>query len=40
MVETDFSGETGPGSQIKGHFFMMPDPQTLEIFLKAVAGEP
>jgi len=40
MVETDFSGEAGLGSQIRGHFFMMPDPQTLEIFLRAVAGEP
>ena len=40
MVETDFSGEAGLGNQIRGHFFMMPDPQTLEIFLRVVAGEP
>lgn len=38
MVETDFSGEDGPANQVKGHFFMMPDPQTLEIFLRVVTG--
>jgi chemotaxis protein CheC len=40
MVETDFSGEAALGGQIRGHFFLMPDPQTLEIFLRVVAGEP
>ncbi|MHB8709871.1 MAG: chemotaxis protein CheC [Desulfuromonadales bacterium] len=40
MVETDFSGDAGCSDQIKGHFFLMPDPQTLAIFLRVVAGEP
>lgn len=40
MVETDFSGDASCSNQIKGHFFLMPDPQTLEIFLRVVAGEP
>jgi chemotaxis protein CheC len=40
MVETDFSGEASLGGRIRGHFFLMPDPQTLEIFLRVVAGEP
>jgi chemotaxis protein CheC len=40
MVETDFSGDDQCNQQIKGHFFLMPDPRTLEIFLRAMAGEP
>lgn len=36
MVETDFSGEAGKDLDIKGHFFLMPDPATLGIFLEAV----
>jgi chemotaxis protein CheC len=40
MVETDFTGEPGCSNQIKGHFFLMPDPRTLEVFLRVVAGEP
>lgn len=38
MVETDFS--TGPAETpaIRGHFFMMPDPATLDIFLNACGG--
>lgn len=40
MVETDFSGDGTEATQIRGHFFLMPDPQTLDIFLKAVAGVP
>jgi chemotaxis protein CheC len=40
MVETDFSGEIAASDQIRGHFFMMPDPQTLSIFLRVVTGEP
>jgi chemotaxis protein CheC len=40
MVETDFSGDDQSNQQIKGHFFLMPDPRTLEIFLRAMAGEP
>lgn len=40
MVETDFSGDADRRDQIRGHFFLMPDPQTLSIFLRVVAGEP
>ncbi|TLM63145.1 MAG: chemotaxis protein CheC [Deltaproteobacteria bacterium] len=40
MVETDFSGDDQGSRQIRGHFFLMPDPQTLDIFLRVVAGEP
>lgn len=39
MVETDFSGDDQCNQQIKGHFFLMPDPQTLEIFLRVALGE-
>lgn len=40
VVETDFSGDVDCHDQITGHFFLMPDPQTLAIFLRVVAGEP
>ena len=36
MVETDFSGGQGQDLAIKGHFFLLPDPVTLDIFLEAV----
>lgn len=36
MVETDFSGDPNQGFDIKGHFFLLPDPATLDIFLNAV----
>ncbi|MCK4507829.1 MAG: chemotaxis protein CheC [Desulfuromonadales bacterium] len=36
MVETDFAGEPGQDLAIKGHFFLLPDPATLDIFLNAV----
>jgi chemotaxis protein CheC len=39
MVETDFSGSSDQGHTIRGHFFLLPDPATLDIFLSA-AGEP
>jgi chemotaxis protein CheC len=39
MVETDFSTDDQGNRQIKGHFFMMPDPRTLEMFLRAMARE-
>ncbi len=32
MVETDFSGGQNPQAVIKGHFFLIPDPATLDIF--------
>lgn len=38
MVETDFTGAPNQGLAIKGHFFLLPDPATLDIFLNAVAG--
>ncbi|MDH3454054.1 MAG: chemotaxis protein CheC [Desulfuromonadales bacterium] len=38
MVETDFSGDAGQELAIKGHFFLLPDPATLDIFLNAVGG--
>jgi len=38
MVETDFSGEPGQGIPVKGHFFLLPDPSTLDIFLNAVGS--
>jgi hypothetical protein len=38
MVETDFSGDPNQALAIKGHFFLLPDPATLDIFLNAVGG--
>ncbi len=39
MVETDFSAPgTGDENHIRGHFFLMPDPQTLDIFLRMLMG--
>lgn len=38
MVETDFTGEENRTFDIKGHFFLMPDPATLDIFLNAMGG--
>jgi hypothetical protein len=40
MVETDFSGDRGQGLAIKGHFVLLPDPVTLDIFLEAVGESP
>ncbi len=39
MVETDFSGEIGQELAIKGHFFLLPDPVTLNIFLEAAGTQ-
>jgi chemotaxis protein CheC len=39
MVETDFSGGQNAQAVIKGHFFLMPDPATLDIFFNLL-GEP
>jgi chemotaxis protein CheC len=39
MVETDFSAGTSDDNRIRGHFFLMPDPQTLDIFLRLLMGE-
>jgi len=38
MVETDFTDGPGQDIAIKGHFFLLPDPATLDIFLRAVGG--
>ena len=38
LVETDFIGESSSDLAIKGHFFLIPDPSTLDMFLDA-AGE-
>ena len=40
MVETEFSGEPGEEAPIRGHFFLLPDPATLDIFLHAVRSTP
>lgn len=38
MVETEFSGAPEREALIKGHFFLMPDPKTLDVFLSLVGG--
>jgi hypothetical protein len=38
LVETDFTGEPSSELAIKGHFFLIPDPSTIDMFLDA-AGE-
>ena len=38
MIETDFGGEPDQDLAIKGHFFLLPDPATLNIFLSDVGG--
>lgn len=38
MVETDFAGEPDQDLAIKGHFFLLPDPATLNIFLSDAGG--
>jgi hypothetical protein len=38
MIETDFSGEHNREALIKGHFFLIPDPATLEIFVSLVGA--
>ncbi|RLB64626.1 MAG: CheY-P-specific phosphatase CheC [Deltaproteobacteria bacterium] len=38
MIETDFTGDANQDFAIKGHFFLLPDPATLDIFLNAVGG--
>ncbi len=34
MVETEFGGELGQGHKVRGHFFLIPDPETFESFLQ------
>jgi len=38
LVETDFIGESSNDLAIKGHFFLIPDPSTLDMFLDAAGG--
>jgi len=38
MVETEFVSEIPQEEPIKGHFFLIPDPASLEILLQAVEG--
>jgi chemotaxis protein CheC len=38
LVETDFTGDSSEDLAIKGHFFLIPDPSTLDMFLNA-AGD-
>jgi chemotaxis protein CheC len=38
MVETDFLAEGDENQRIRGHFFLMPDPRTLDIFLRVLTG--
>ena len=36
MIETDFAATGCKDPSIRGHFFMLPDPGTLEVFLSAL----
>jgi len=38
MVETDFSGDSDQELAIKGHFFLLPDPTTLNIFFETLGA--
>lgn len=39
MVETEFQGDSPIQEAIRGHFFLLPDPPSLDIILKAAGGE-
>jgi chemotaxis protein CheC len=39
MVETEFAGDSPLQESIKGHFFLLPDPQSLDLVLNAVGGQ-
>lgn len=39
MVETEFISESPQEEPIKGHFFLIPDPSSLEILLRAAGGQ-
>jgi chemotaxis protein CheC len=39
MVDTEFQGDSPTKATIKGHFFLLPDPQSLDLVLKAAGGE-
>jgi chemotaxis protein CheC len=36
MIEAIFSGSSNQSFTIKGHFFLLPDPATLDIFLRTI----
>ncbi|ORJ62199.1 chemotaxis protein CheC [Geothermobacter hydrogeniphilus] len=38
VLETEFSGDEVDADPIRGHFFLLPDPRTLELVLAAVGG--
>jgi len=38
MIETEFFDDTGRETPIRGHFFLLPDPETLHV-LRQLAGE-
>jgi chemotaxis protein CheC len=38
MVETEFHGSDPDQELIKGHFFLLPDPSSLDLILDAVGG--
>lgn len=40
MVETEFYGDGEGAAAIRGHFFLLPDPGSLQLILEAVGGEP
>ncbi|MFA7534680.1 MAG: chemotaxis protein CheC [Desulfuromonadales bacterium] len=39
MVETVFYGQANPKEAIRGHFFLLPDPASLELLLNAVGEQ-
>lgn len=38
VVETEFCGEDPDHDPIRGHFFLLPDPRTLDVILSAAGG--
>jgi chemotaxis protein CheC len=38
MVDTEFQGDSPTQETIKGHFFLLPDPLSLDLVLKAAGG--
>jgi len=38
MIETEFHGNSPDAKLIRGHFFLMPDPTSLEVITNAVGG--
>ena len=39
MVETEFGGEIDSDTSIRGHFFLIPDPETYEAFFSVATGD-